>query len=262
MHAKKQAMYLLLLAMFIMAAAVSAGNEKAASDPPPAGNLPFYPGEKLTYQLSWGFIPAGEAVLEVLPVETYNGIEAFHFVLTTRTNAVVDVFYKVRDRIDSYTDLGLNRTIYYKKSQQEGNNRKEIVVEFDWEKGQAQFANFGEKKDPIEIMPGSLDPLSVFYFARQADLKVNSDISRPVTDGEVNLLGQGRIVTRENVKVGNATYDTFLLEPDLKDIGGVFEKDRKARIRIWLTADERRQLVRLKSKVVVGSFVAELVSGK
>lgn len=32
-------------------------------------NFPFYPGEKLVFHLKWGFIPAGEAVLEVLPVE-------------------------------------------------------------------------------------------------------------------------------------------------------------------------------------------------
>jgi hypothetical protein len=36
--------------------------------------IPFYPGEKLTFQVSWLSIPAGEAVLEILPFETINGV--------------------------------------------------------------------------------------------------------------------------------------------------------------------------------------------
>ena len=36
-------------------------------------------------------------------------------------------------------------------------------------------------------------------------------------------------------------------------------KSKKAKIQIWLTADDRRIPVRIKSKVVVGSFVADLV---
>ena len=39
----------------------------------------------------------------------------------------------------------------------------------------------------------------------------------------------------------------------------VFKKSKKAKIQIWLTADDRRIPVRIKSKVVVGSFVADLV---
>jgi hypothetical protein len=45
----------------------------------------------------------------------------------------------------------------------------------------------------------------------------------------------------------------------MKDVKGVFEKSKDAKMFIWVTADERRMLVKLKSKVVVGSFVAELV---
>ncbi|MEJ2657998.1 MAG: DUF3108 domain-containing protein, partial [Desulfobacterales bacterium] len=65
-------------------------------------DFPFHPGEKLTFRLRWTIIPAGESVLEVLPMETIDGINAYHFVLTAKSNAFIDQFYKVRDRIDSY----------------------------------------------------------------------------------------------------------------------------------------------------------------
>ena len=57
-------------------------------------------------------------------------------------------------------------------------------------------------------------------------------------------------------------YNAFLIEPDLKDVGGVFEKSKDAKIKIWVTADHRRIPVRFESKVVVGSFVAELVAAE
>ena len=57
---------------------------------------PFYPGEKLTLQIKWGAIPEGEATLEVLPMQTINGIKSYHFLMTARTNPFVDLFYKVR----------------------------------------------------------------------------------------------------------------------------------------------------------------------
>ena len=55
-------------------------------------------------------------------------------------------------------------------------------------------------------------------------------------------------------------YETYLVEPDLKYLGGVFKKSEDAKLQIWVTTDERRVPVRIKSKLVVGSFVAELVS--
>jgi len=43
-------------------------------------------------------------------------------------------------------------------------------------------------------------------------------------------------------------------------VGVVFEKSKNAKIQVWVTADKRRMPVKIKSKVVVGSFVGELVS--
>lgn len=73
-------------------------------------------------------------------------------------------------------------------------------------------------------------------------------------------MARAKVVKREEIKVGGVTYDTFLVEPEMENIGGVFEKSRNAKLQIWVTADNRRIPLRIKSKVKVGSFVAELVS--
>ena len=55
------------------------------------------------------------------------------------------------------------------------------------------------------------------------------------------------------------SYDTFLVQPVLKGVNPVFEKEAGAAILIWVSADERRIPIKLKSKVSVGSFTGELV---
>jgi hypothetical protein len=222
----------------------------------------FYPGEKLTFLLRWEFIPAGEAVLEVRPKKNMNGIQAYHFVMTAKSNSFIDIFYKVRDRIDAYTDLKMTNSVYYKKKQREGKHKRDVTVKFDWEKGEAQYSNFGKEQKTIPLMPGSFDPLSALYYTRSLELKENSQIKRPVTDGKKNVIGNANIIKREKITLPNGTYDTYLIEPDIKEIGGVFKESKNAKIQVWVTADHRHIPVRVKSEVVVGSFVGELISAE
>lgn len=224
--------------------------------------MPFGVGEKLTFQARWSFIIVGEAVLEVMPNERINGAARRHFLMTAKTNKFADVFYKVRDKIDSYTDTGMTHAVLYKKRKQ-GKSKRDVLVNFDWEKREVIYSNFGEKRKPISILPGSFDPLSVFYAFRLHELKQNLEIRIPVTDGKKCVMGRAKVIGREKITLpSGTTYDTYLVEPELKHIGGVFEKSKNAKLEIWVTADDRRIPVKIKSKVVVGSFVAELVSAE
>jgi hypothetical protein len=82
---------------------------------PPGMGVPFHPGEKLTYKATWGIIPAGELTVTVLPEEIFKGIEVYHFVMIAKTSKVVDLLYKIRERQDSYVDIGMTHSILYKK---------------------------------------------------------------------------------------------------------------------------------------------------
>jgi len=233
------------------------GSSKATEE-----NLPFRPGEKLTFRLKWSFIPAGEVVLAVLPIEIIDGQPSYHFAMTARTNSFVDAFYKVRDRIDAYTDIGMTHTVLYRKKQHEGSTRRDVVVSFDWEKNEALYTTATDEREPIAIQPGSFDPLSVFYYVRLSGMKENGTIERPVTDGKKCVIGTARIVRRETLKLPSGTYDTYLLEPDLRHVGGVFRKSKNAKIELWVTADHRKLPVKIKSKVAVGSFIGELTKAE
>jgi len=221
---------------------------------------PFKPGEKLTYRIYWGYISAGYAVLQVLPFETIHGQTCYHFSLTAETHVIIDPIYKVRDRIDAYSDIGMNHSLFYRKNVNEGRTHRVIQVVFDWTKKEAQYSNFGKAIPPISIFPKTFDPLSAFYYSRMINFMNTQSFSIPVTDGKKCIIGHARIVKQETIKVPYGKMNTFLLEPNIEHIGGVFEKSKHAKIQIWVTADQRKIPVRLKSKVIVGSFYADLVS--
>lgn len=223
-----------------------------------ASDKPFAPGEKLKFNLSWEFVPAGEAVLSVAPISEINGEPVFHFVLQVKTNSFLDLFYKVRDQIDSYTDVAMTRSVLYKKKQRERKKKRNVTVTFDWENNLAQYTKSDKKRAPIALEPGAFDPLGIFYFVRSSVLETGSVLERPVSDGKRCVIGLGHIIKRETITVPAGTFDTFLIEPDLKDVKGVFEKSEDSNILIWVTADSRHIPVKIQSKVVIGRFMGEL----
>lgn len=222
--------------------------------------VPFAPGERLTFALRWTVVPAGVAVLEVLPMETIQGTRAFHFRLTAQSNAFMDLFYKVRDRIDSYVDAEMTRGLHYEKVQHEGKTQRNVRVVFDWCKSTAQYSDEKRTHAPIAIPPGTFDPLSVFFYSRLLPWEENLLIECPVTDGVRCTRGRGRIVRRQIITIGDRPYDTFLIEPCLENISGVFEKHKNAKIQVWVTADAKRIPVKMTSKAPVGTFVGELLT--
>ncbi len=225
-----------------------------------AAEVPFKTGEKLTFELKWEFIKAGTAVLEVMPMTEVNGIPARHFLLTVKSTSFIDTFYMVRDTIEAFTDGGMTRSLLYKKRQQEGKHRRDIIVRFDWENEEAHYTNFGKPGKPVKVLPGTFDPFSIFYAFRMCNLKENLELDASVSDGKKCVVGRAKVLKRELITINDHSYDTLLVEPDLKDVGGVFKKSKNAKLQIWVSNDSRKLPVRIASSVVVGEFVADLVS--
>ncbi|PKN27024.1 MAG: DUF3108 domain-containing protein [Deltaproteobacteria bacterium HGW-Deltaproteobacteria-21] len=235
---------------------IIAGNTSSTGD---EVDIPFRPGEQLKFVVYWAFIPAGEATLEILPYETREGESCFHFRATAKTFEYIDAFYKVRDTIDAFADKTMNRSMVFMKLKQ-GKSKRNVVVNFDWKKEEARYSDSGDQKVSVPIRPGTFDPLSIFYAFRVHELEEGKELVQPVTDGKRIVISTAKVIRREKINAGGKEYDTFLVEPEMKNIGGIFEKSDKSSFQIWVTADHYRVPVRIKSGVAVGSFVAELTS--
>ena len=218
---------------------------------------PFAPGEKMTFDLTWGGIGAGKAVLQVHPLTTIQGIAAYHFEMTARSTKTIDRIFKIRDRFESYADLNMSHSLLYKQKIREGGYRKDRVITFDWQKNELSYVSNNNKPKQLTIMPGTFDPLAAFYFLRIQPLTTVKNVECPITDGKRNVIGRVNVVGRETIRVGGRVYATVVLEPVLKDVE-LFSASENAGIRMWVTADERRIPVRVESRVAFGFFRADL----
>ncbi len=221
--------------------------------------LPFKNGERLEFQIKWLFIPAGRAVLETMSTSSAIPGAAHHFVLTASTYPAIDLIYKFRERVDSYTSALIYRTVFYKKRQQ-GKTERDITIKFNLKRNTAQYTNFKEVLPPIKLPEGTLDPLAALYFIRCQPLIPGQTIERPITDGKKVVIGRLRVIKREIIRLAGHYYKTIKLEPELKEVKGVFEKSKNARMYVCVTDDKKKILARLKIQVVVGSFTATLVN--
>lgn len=222
----------------------------------PAPPRPIRAGEYLKFSVRYGIISAGDAYLEIPEVRTWKGRPVFTLVARAESNKFFSAFYKVQNRIESFWDTtGFYSRRFY-ENRREGGYREENEIHFDYDRGEAIYASDGRA---IAIPPNCQDALSSFYFARTQALPIGGSVifdyhashrSQPI---EVRVLGRQRIETPAG------TFDCVVIEPILR-AAGIFKN--QGRLVIWLTDDDRRMPVMMKSKVTIGSISVILTEAR
>ena len=223
----------------------------------------FEVGEELKYDLKWSVFHVGDARLQAHGLEEYKGEPAWHFSFHVRTNSFADAFFKVRTRIDTWVSEDLTRTLYYTENKREGKTRREIEIEFDWENSEATYSNYGKKREPIPIPMGPvLDPVGSVYYFRSIPPVKGETYSFTVTDGKKGVGVSLPINNSEKIKVKAGRFQSFKIQPETGELGGVFEKSSDSEVNLWFSADDHIYPVQIEGEVTVGSFWAKLTEVK
>ncbi len=215
--------------------------------------------EVLTYDLTWAGIKAGEASLQI----RQSG-EDIYITSIARSAKWVSVFYTVSDIVESRLqrnekEPGIGQPVNYRLNIREGKNRKDKEVIFHRPAMRAIYVDHLEKeRKEFEIPPFILDPLSSFYFLRTQNLEVGKSVYVTVFDSKKVWNVEVQVLRKEKVGVPAGEFNAIVVKP-LMQSEGIFY--RKGEIYIWLTDDERRIPVMLKTKVKIGSVNALLVGG-
>lgn len=264
----------LLLTMSLVAAPANATARGAKSKQeaeteaflrPPRGatrSIPFLPGERLTYQITWLGVPVATAVLEVAPATRHKGRPAWRFRMRATTNKYADAIYKVRDDMHSWADARMRRSVHFRKRQREGSYHRDVVLHFDHRKKRITYENQWRKYPPRQLFGDSFDPLALIYGFRRHTIRKAGNMDVSATDGLKTIRANVKIHGRETITVGDVAYRCWKVEPELKDVGGVFKRSNNAKMYAWFSDDDHRVPVRLESEVLVGSFVATLISAE
>lgn len=221
--------------------------------------LPFSIGEEIQYTVRWEMIKAGKAKFKILPLTTLKGEKVYHFLLEVKSSRYIDMLYKIRDRLEGFSNFEFSRSFLYKKTQS-GKDKRQVIVNFDWEKKTATYSNFGGKRDPIQIPLETFDPVTAFYKMRTLNFKTDQSLSFPVSDGKKCFIQKGEVIKKEKITLPSGIFDTYLLVIKVNHFSGVFKKSENPTVKIWVTADDRKIPVRIMVKVFIGSIIFDLVS--
>lgn len=238
--------HLLLIVVFGGAAISLQAEEK--------GYMPWGVGEKLTFSIRWGIIRCGSSYMEVNEKIKLRGRDTYRIVTIARSAPFFDIFYKVRDRIESYIDVEKLYTVRYEKILREGKYKKDTTIIYD-HKHKVAYEN-GYK---FKITEGIQDVLSSLYYLRTKNLEVGKNFEFDVGTGKKIWPLVVEVVRKEKIKVPLGKFNTIVVIPRLRE-EGIFKA--KGDLEIWLTDDERKIPVKMKSKIEFGTISAVLVKIK
>jgi hypothetical protein len=227
---------------------------KAPPDGAPAfrklENRAFGLGEKLVFEIAYGMVKAGTSTMGIADTLRVGGRLCYHIVTTAESSPFFSVFFEVHDRVESWMDAEGLFSWRFEKHLREGKFKSDRTEIYD-QTNRRVFAKHDTFPAPLYVQ----DILSSFYYSRTVPLEVGAhfDIDN-FADGKVYPL---RIVVhrREKIKVPAGTFNCIVVEPVLRS-EGIFKQTGK--LTIWITDDERRMPVLMKSKVFIGSIDARL----
>lgn len=221
-------------------------------------NKAFRRGEKLTYRIHYGFIDAAQATLEI--TEENRKIaerNTLHVVGLGVSKGTFDVFFKVRDRYETYIDEESILPWVFIRRVDEGGYKMEQNQVYNHYKKQV------DSDGKIFTTPdGIQDMLSAFYYARTMDYSnakkgdiftVTSFVDNEIWDLKIKFLG------KETVKTDLGRIKCLKFCPVVQK-GRIFKKEED--LSIWISDDANHVPVRGQCDILFGSLKMDLIKVK
>ncbi|MCB0332924.1 MAG: DUF3108 domain-containing protein [Bdellovibrionales bacterium] len=209
------------------------------------------------YRVSWQGI--GAANVKVY-VEKVDG--EYHVTATARTNRYVDVFYKLRYRASGVLAAGM-KPVKMEIDQRENSKVKQDSVTFlpngdihsvRWKRGKLIS---DEVFDPQNV---TLEPFSAGFLARSLPWELGQTRHFDTFSGQSRFLVSLTAEDRTEMKVNGELRPVWVIVPKVIKLTAGDGKSKLRKARIYVTADERKEILLIKSDVFIGSVNTQLVS--
>jgi hypothetical protein len=207
-------------------------------------------GETLTYTAKLGLLSLGSGTLEVAGIDTVRGEESFRFRFRLQGKTIV---YSLDDVLESF--VGTRDLVSRRFVQDFLENGKPIKRHYEIVADSGYYREEG-KPGTQPAPANALDDAAFFYFVRVTELQVGKTYSydryfrkekNPVTI---------EVTKREKMELPDGReVDCLVLHPVI-DTKGMFSK--RSDTRIWLTDDERRLPVQIRSKFPFGTITLRM----
>ena len=236
----------LSLSSLLMATSVTAQDTVAAqasSADTPRAAVPFGIGERAEYSVKFGIFSVGNGLMEVAGLDSVRGREVWHTIFRIRGGVPS---YRVNDRLESWIDTRTLSSLRHWQELSEGSRERER--KFEIHPGSTYVEN---DREPQPTVANPLDDGSFLYFIRTIPLEVGQTYTFERYFRPDRNPVQVVVLRKERINVPAGTFETIVIRPIIKT-KGVFSENGKAEI--WLTDDDRRVMVQMKSRLSIGSI--------
>ncbi len=228
---------------------------------------PFRVGEAVIHDVRYNLLPfsAGKLTLAVDPFVEVNGRKAYSFRTSIETYPNFSrLIYSVDDKAVTLMDFEDMIPQVFTLHVKESGQLKEARSYFDfnqlkaiyWEKKVTKKTGVEERKLEWEILPYSQNVFSAIFYMRTFQWKEGKEYAFRVADDQENLIFKARVVRREKLETDAGDFHTIVVKPEFT-VKGIFKP--VGDIYIWLSDDERKLVLRIESKIKIGSLVSEVI---
>ena len=234
-----------------LSAVAALAGSATPGEPPAATPAPVFAGETLTYAMSWGPFAGGMMRIATSPAMDLGGRAAYRIELTAISNEFISNFFVVRDSIISWIDAQTLESLRYEKHTVEGKRVDDERIDFDHDTG---IAVRGNRRIPFT--PPVFDSLSAVYYLRTRPLPASEPLDLEVVSGKHAYRLEVDVEGLEAVKTPAGLFRARKVHPRMKEEGLL---RKQADLWLWLTEDDNRVPVMIRSKLNFGTLTAKLV---
>jgi hypothetical protein len=233
-------------------------------------NFTFKPGEELVYIASYDWFiiwtEVGEVKMTITETE-YKGKPVYHYQGLGQTFKNWDLFFKVRDKFETYVDKETLQPYVAVREIREGNYKQNDKYLFQYDKGLVYSENKTNDNpqtlDTLAIKSCTYDIMSALLYARNIDFsKYRIGDTIPLTiilDKELYPI-YFRYLGIENYKVKHVGDFECIKFSIMTVEGEMFHEGEN--MTVWATNDKNRIVIFAESPVLVGSVRVQIADVK
>ncbi len=212
------------------------------------------------YKLGFLWVYAGNVSFSVSDT-IYNRQPALKLVSRGNSLDKYNWIYKVDDNFLSISHRDKLIPLYFERRNHEGKDFSHNIYRFDYDAAKiftdTENQDQSQKRDTLDLLAGSYDVLSAIYYCRSLDFKdmspgekqpVRMIIDNIIYDLHINYHGIETIRTRKKKEYTCYHFSVRLVK------GTLFKGGED--LLVWLSCDERKIPIMVKSEVAVGSVNA------
>jgi len=210
---KSTALCVLILGMSLVP--VVAMPESRLIAAPPSNIEAFFPGEILTYDISWSrAISAGTATMEVKAEKLTDGRDGLKFVVTGRSVGLLDKVYPVNDSVESIFDPLTRESLSYSLRESYGGKKRRRELTFDRARNIVVSRLNEDLAETLAVPEHAQDGLSMLYYLRtREDFVVGRTFTIEVHDSGKNWSVEVHTLGRERLKTPMGGYSGHVAHP-------------------------------------------------